>query len=219
MKVFNFIVLGLIGLATATSQAASLNEALSKPSNLSTPERSTVTATPSISSDPRLVPTNFVARLIVQLPTSLNQAPEAINGVAMTALSLTGLAVNPDMLQDAWVSFDSQHQQWKALWPKPPMFHFGMILLPALVSKLSNGQTFNFESQGQNASLMKDGKGQLLVKRGEATAPLTASDLRELLRARVTSDGMSLFLDKAGNLVLEATGSRALALANVKASK
>ncbi|PAW77137.1 MAG: hypothetical protein B9S32_12720 [Verrucomicrobia bacterium Tous-C9LFEB] len=165
------------------------------------------------------MPTNFVGRLIVRLPASLKQAPEAINGMAMTALSLTGMAVDPDLLQEAWVSFDPQQQQWKALWPKPPMFHYGMVLLPALVRKLGTGQTLAFESQGQPATLVKDSKGQLIVKRGSATSPLSAADLRDLLRARITSDGMCLFLDKAGNLVLEATGSQALALANVKSGK
>lgn len=208
----------MIGLASAMSHAASTDVAPLAPTLVPAPPRLTPTFSKT-SDEARLVPTNFVGRLIVQLPTSLKQAPEAINGMAMTALSLTGMAVDPDLLQEAWVSFDAQQQQWKALWPKPPMFHYGMVLLPALVRKLGTGQSLAFESQGQQASLVKDDKGQLLVKRGSATSPLTAADLRDLLRARITSDGMCLFLDKAGNLVLEATGSRAVALANVKSAK
>lgn len=210
-----------IGLALATSYAASPDERLAPATALPPSSRLlTVSTAPANNTDdprlePRLEPTIFVARLIVQLPTNLNQAPEAINGVAMTALSLAGLAADPDLLQEAWVSFDAPHQQWKALWPKPPMFHYGMVLLPALVKKLNAGQSFDFQSQGQTASLTKDDKGQLMVKRGSSTAPLTASDLRDLLRAKINAEGMTLFLDKSGNLILEASGARAMALGGV----
>jgi len=132
--------------------------------------------------------------------------------VAITALSLASFAVDSDLLHDAWVSFDPQHEQWKATWQKPHMFHFGMILLPSLISKVNAGQKFSFESSGQTAYLFKDDAGRLLVQRGNNSDPLSANDLRDLLRAKIQADGMTLFLDPSGNLVLEASGSRAVAL-------
>lgn len=218
MKVFPLLLLVSLGFNYDLSHAASSPSPSSpqKGNALITEERLVA----ALSEDFRLTPTNFaVGRLTVQLPTSLNQAPETINGMAITALSLAGMAVDPDMMQEAWVTFDPQHQQWKAQWQKPPMFHFGMILLPALVHKVTAGQAISFESKGETAFLTKDEKGQLLVKRGKVTAPLTATDLRDLLRAKIKADGMCLFLDPSGNLVLEATGSRALALSNLKAQK
>lgn len=213
MKVSSLLIVPLCGLVFEFAHAASpTTPAPSKGKTLIAEERLVA----ALSEDVRLTPTNFAGRLKVQIPTSLNQAPEAINGMAITALSLAGLAVDPDLMQEAWVTFDAQQQQWKAQWQKPPMFHFGMILLPSLVHKITAGQTLAFESQGQSAQLLKNDKGQLLVKRGNTTSPLTATDLRDLLRAKIKSDGMSLSLDPSGNLVLEATGARALSLATLK---
>ncbi len=217
MKVFSLLLLFVsFGLTYELSQAASSPSSPQNGTSIITEER----VATALSEDFRLTPTNFaVGRLTVQLPTSLNQAPETINGMAISALSLAGMAVDPDMMQEAWVTFDAPHQQWKAQWQKPPMFHFGMILLPALVHKVTSGQAISFETKGETALLTKDDKGQLLVKRGNVTAPLTATDLRDLLRSKIKADGMCLFLDPSGNLVLEATGSRALSLANLKGQK
>jgi hypothetical protein len=166
----------------------------------------------NLSPDYRLVPTTFCARLIVHLPESLAQAPAAVNGMAVTALSLASLVSDSSCLEEAWVSYDPAHQEWKAMWSKPPMFHFGMVLFPALLKKLSSGQAFTFESQGQPASVTKDDQGRLIVQRGTESSSLTASDLRDLLRSKINSDGMVLFLDESGNLILKASGQNALAL-------
>jgi len=171
----------------------------------------------SLSNDLRIYPTNIHARLI--LPSSLEQAPDAVNGMALTAFSLAGVAMDPDLLHRALVSFDSEHSQWKATWQKPPMFHFGMILLPSLLQKINIGQKLTFETKGELTTLYKDDSGHLLVQRGSHSEQLSANDLRDLLRSKIRSEGMTLFLDPLGNLVLEASGQRATALSNLNSQK
>lgn len=213
MKVIT-LVLGSAVLAFASICDAAIIETSPDVNRILAHERTTA----SLTSDQRLNPTFFCGRLIVHLPASLSQTPAAVNGMAVTAMSLASLVSDSSLLEEAWVSYDSEHQQWKAMWSKPPMFHFGMVLFPALLKKLSTGQAFTFESQGKPASVTKDDKGRLIVQRGNESSSLTASDLRDLLRSRINADGMCLFLDESGNLILQATGQSALALANVKTS-
>lgn len=215
MKIFTLFLFSLASFSLTPGQAAAPRNDQASIEQILAQERFLA----ALSTDSRLTPTNFVGRLMVHLPVSLAQTPDAVNGMAITAMSLAGMAVDPNLLQDAWVSSDPGHQTWKAMWPKPPLFHYGMVLLPALIHKLNVGQTLVFESQGQTASLLKDDKGHLLVQRGGVSEALSASDLRDLLRAKINADGMSLFLDNSGNLVLQATGPRALALANIKTGK
>jgi hypothetical protein len=169
--------------------------------------------------DARKKPDNFIARLVLHLPESLLRAEETLHNVTTKALCLTSVAADPKFLQAAWISFDAGKQLWQATWPKPPLFNYGMILLPALVERMNAGDAFSFKSQGKAAVLSKNECGQLLVEQDGLKKTIGSKDLRDLLQDKIDADGLSLYLDKSGNLILQAVGPRAMAMAGMNGKR
>jgi hypothetical protein len=160
--------------------------------------------------DLRLVPESFRARL------PFKSAELILDQAAAKALSITSLAQDKKFLEAAWISYDAGKKLWKATWQKPPMFHFGMVLLPAIVEHLKAGEMIKFEAKGKPMLVSKTDSGQLVLNNDGATSALGSKLLRDLLESQVHSDGLSLYLDKSGNLVLQANGQRAEAMASVR---
>lgn len=133
-----------------------------------------------------------------------------------TSVSLASVATNKEFLNEAWVSFDEGKKVWQATWPRPGVFHYGMVLLPALAKRMEAGQSVNFEIQGEQAQITKRDDGQLMVSRAGQARLVNALDIKHLLEQQIQSDGMLMFLDSQGNLVLQATGDSAVAMANAK---
>jgi hypothetical protein len=155
---------------------------------------------------------NF-ARLVMKAMTGI--APEATVAANSSNL-LDSDQVSPQLvklarsvLKYAQTSFDVSKEQWKAIWSKPPMFHYGMVLKPELEKQMEVGVKVSFEAQGELFELVKDAKNELLLTSNGKTVRLDASDLRHLLEQGVSSHGVEVFLDPKGNLVVEASGVNA----------
>ncbi|MFZ5805853.1 MAG: hypothetical protein ACOY3I_01405 [Verrucomicrobiota bacterium] len=132
----------------------------------------------------------------------------------MQKLPVENFATQEEFLKMAKVDFDASQQRWSATWEKPQMFHFGMLLKPALVEKLEPGSSYSFESHGVQAVLTRTQDDQLVLQRGSETIDLTASNLRDLLHDKISVNGVQLFLDRRGNLVMQAHGQKAVNLSS-----
>lgn len=134
----------------------------------------------------------------------------------MDYLPIEKLAEHKKFLKRAWIRFDEETETWRAKWQKPKVFHFGMLLKPALEHQVPTGQSFQFESNGQNLVISKaDNKLMVGLEEGNLIE-LGAKQLRQLLEHKVTVDDLSLFLDRKGNLILEAKGKAARALSQIR---
>lgn len=129
-------------------------------------------------------------------------------------LPVETFATQEEFLKMARVSFDAAQQKWSATWEKPQVFHFGMLLKPALVERMEPGSSYTFQSHGMQATLTRTVNDQLVLQRGHETIDLTASSLRDLLHDKISVNGVQLFLDRRGNLVMEARGQKALSLSS-----
>jgi hypothetical protein len=157
-----------------------------------------------------LAPDNFLARLMVSEPVDDNSK----RTTNTSDLPLNAVAQDKSFLDGAWVSFNSNSNIWTAKWAKPRLFHFGSILKPALLRKFEVGQSFAFESKGAQAILTKTGTNEICIVKDGSKTPLDAGDLRRLLENKISADGLSLFLDRGGNLILQAQGPLAVKLAS-----
>lgn len=133
-------------------------------------------------------------------------------------LSLQSFVTKPGILNRAQsVDFDSNSQRYTAVWQKPGPFDFGMVLKPALSQQMAVGESYSFESQGNTSSISRDASGRIwLQQQGGESHEMSSSDLRELLGSQITVDGVNLSIDHRGNLVLEAQGEKAIAMASVR---
>lgn len=131
------------------------------------------------------------------------------------ALPVEDFATRKDFLKMADVKLDKNNQHWSATWEKPKMFNFGMLLKPALVKNMTPGESYSFVSQGKLTTITRTGDDQLLLQRGEEQITLSASELRNLLSDHISVNGLNVFLDRRGNLVMEARGPKALSMPTV----
>lgn len=170
---------------------------------------------------PAPIQENKLGRLIIKvldtfdpsIPDILPEPPAPELAPKIAAFPLDAIASNKSFLKSAKIRFDESKQIWRAQWKKPRMLHFGMLLKPALEKQVQAGESFAFDSQGTQVTLSKDLDDNLLVSAGDSSLELGAKQLKALLERKVRVDNMALFLDKAGNLILEAQGQAALALA------
>ncbi|MEM9445279.1 MAG: hypothetical protein AAGA18_07975 [Verrucomicrobiota bacterium] len=140
---------------------------------------------------------------------------EVENPSIMDHLPIEKIAENQKFLKRANIRFDQDHKIWQARWKKPRVFHFGMLLRPALVDQVEAGQSFNFLSNGREMVLSKTNDNKLMFGPeggAQGVAELGAKELKLLLERRVIVDDMELFLDRKGNLILEAKGKAAQVL-------
>lgn len=130
-------------------------------------------------------------------------------------LPLSDLTANTGLMKKAKLSFDEQSTTWSAVWKKPALFHFGMILHPELMDQVQEGEKLHFESKGMQLALVRTGDDKLLVEQTNgARHELSAKRLEGLLQRSIKVDGLELSLDGGGNLVLKAEGEKARTLAN-----
>ncbi|MEM6884516.1 MAG: hypothetical protein AAF571_05740 [Verrucomicrobiota bacterium] len=191
------------------------------------------------------VENSFVARLAVKLPIAVEETTEDItepvteeqennsqsgdmvaekikqrekpvNEVAdVDRLPLSDLTADSSLMKRAKVSFDEETDTWLAVWKKPAVFHFGMILHPELLDQVQDGEKLHFESKGMQLALLRSDENKLLVEQSNGKQhELGAKRLEGLLRRSITVDGLDLFLDAGGNLVLRAAGEKARSLAS-----
>jgi len=128
------------------------------------------------------------------------------------AFSLANVANEKAFLESAWVNYDQGNKEFKATWSKPPLFHYGMVLLPEIAKRVAVGQEVEFRYKDMPAKLTKDEKGRLFVTAAGEARLVTAGKLKKLLEEKIETDGMILFLDQKGNLVLHASGNNALVM-------
>jgi len=130
-------------------------------------------------------------------------------------LPLSDLTANTGLMKKAKLSFDEQSTTWSAVWKKPALFHFGMILHPELMDQVQEGEKLHFESKGMQLALVRTGDDKLLVEQTNgARHELSAKRLEGLLQRSIKVDGLELSLDGGGNLVLKAEGEKARILAS-----
>ena len=187
---------------------------------------------------------SFVARLAVKLPIVVEEVTEKVSeSVAelqekvteqvdtvaeqikireapateiadVDRLPLSDLTSDAGLMKRAKVSFDEKTDTWLAIWKKPAVFHFGMILHPELLDQVQDGEKLHFESKGMKLALLRSEENKLLVEQSNGQRhELGAKRLEGLLRRSITVDGLELFLDAGGNLVLRAAGEQARSLA------
>ncbi len=135
-----------------------------------------------------------------------------LDGLAAPAFSLASVAKEKAFLNSAWINYDESGKKFKATWSKPPLFHYGMVLLPELAKRVDVGQEVQFRYRDMPAKLTKDEKGRLFVTAAGEAQLVTAGRLRKLLEEKIETDGMILMLDQSGNLVLHASGQNALVM-------
>ncbi|MEM1057777.1 MAG: hypothetical protein AAGK14_00895 [Verrucomicrobiota bacterium] len=150
--------------------------------------------------------------LLASTDASMPAPSGDLDGVAAPTFSLASVAREKAFLNSAWIDYDGSKEEFKATWSKPPLFHYGMVLLPELAKRVETGQEVEFRYQGMPAFLTKDNKGRLFVKHAGEARLITAGRLKKLLEEKIETDGMILFLDRQGNLVLHASGQNALVM-------
>lgn len=147
------------------------------------------------------------------LPAATDTATEDnLDGLAAPSVSLASVAKEKAFLNSAWINYDENGQKFKATWSKPPLFHYGMVLLPELAKRVDVGQEVQFRYRDMPAKLTKDEKGRLFVTAAGEAQLVTAGRLKKLLEEKIETDGMILMLDNSGNLVLHASGQSALVM-------
>jgi hypothetical protein len=146
----------------------------------------------------------FSARLPFDLPETLESFTNPLK-----ELPLQSIAADAEFLKKAVIRFDAEKQIWSATWLKPKMFHFGMLLRPSLLERVDVGKELSFHTKGMQASLTKGQDGELKVMHDGISSNLDATDLKNLLEQKISAEGLSLFLDRKGNLVLQAIGPAA----------
>lgn len=157
--------------------------------------------------DEKIIEPIFSARLPFSLPDSLENLTQSLK-----ELPLQSIAADEEFLKKAVIRFDAEKQIWSATWLKPKMFHFGMILRPSLLERVDVGKQLSFHTRGIQASLSKGQDGELTVTHDGICSNLDATELKNLLEQKISAEGLSLFLDRKGNLVLQAVGPAALKL-------
>lgn len=134
----------------------------------------------------------------------------------MRSLPLAEIVSDKKLLRSARVSYDETKQKWEAMWLKPSILHFGMLLRPALDQRVEPGESFAFESGGVEMFVSKDAKEHLTFSQQGNSFELGAIQLKRLLERKVHAQEMTLFLDPKGNLILRAQGQIATYLAQIK---
>jgi hypothetical protein len=157
--------------------------------------------------DEKIIEPIFSARLPFSLPDSLENLTQSLK-----ELPLQSIAADEEFLKKAVIRFDAEKQIWSATWLKPKMFHFGMILRPSLLERVDVGKQLSFHTRGIQASLSKGQDGELTVTHDGISSNLDATELKNLLEQKISAEGLSLFLDRKGNLVLQAVGPAAVKL-------
>ncbi len=137
---------------------------------------------------------------------------------AVPALPLDTLATENGMIKTAAVNYDPVKQEWSAKWQKPPMFTFGMILRPALISKMKQGESFSFEIAGQQGILSKNSSNQLIFEAAGQSTEISSKNLGRILNRGITANGINLTIDRSGNLVMKAIGEHASRMAHLDKS-
>jgi hypothetical protein len=66
---------------------------------------------------------------------------------------------------------------------------------------------------GESSLLAKDSHGDLILRSAGKTVPLAARDVLRLLQSRIDTQGLTLYVDASGNLIMEAQGADADTLA------
>jgi hypothetical protein len=127
--------------------------------------------------------------------------------------SIDQLLSDDSLLADASIVYNKVARTWRARWDKPRMFHFGMILKPQLSKRVQNGLEYSFSVKGESSLLAKDSHGDLVLRSGGKTVPLAARDVLRLLQSRIDTQGLTLYVDASGNLIMEAQGANADTLA------
>jgi len=184
----------------------------------------------------------FVARLAIKLPEVAKKVTEQVsekvqetvqekvgevqelvaskiksreqNTSDLDRLPLSDLTTDTGLMKKADLSFDASTATWAAVWNKPALFHFGMILHPELKNQVDPGEKLHFESNGMKLALLRSPDDKLMVEQTNGKQhELSAKRLEGLLQRSISVDGLKLFLDAGGNLVLQAAGDKAKALA------
>lgn len=158
---------------------------------------------------------NAIGRLVVDFVDILKKSSSSV----IESLPIEKIAGDKSLINHAKVSYDSAKQIWKAVWFKPRLFHFGMLLRPAIDHEVKSGQSFAFQSGGISMIVSRDSEDHLTVSHeGDQhdSLELGARQLKSLLEQKVEVDDYTLFLDPRGNLILEARGKSALQLSQIK---
>ncbi|MEM9444911.1 MAG: hypothetical protein AAGA18_06110 [Verrucomicrobiota bacterium] len=125
------------------------------------------------------------------------------------------IAKQKGFLRKADVDFDENNKVWTAKWWKPKMFHFGMLLYPALKDQLESGASYSFVSRGVESTITK-AQDELFLERGQNRIKIGSQELYGLLRGKISVGGYDLQLDRRGNLIMQAEGPEALVMASIK---
>jgi hypothetical protein len=152
----------------------------------------------------RLVELDFIARLSPFLEPSDDEP--------LLTLPLKSIAQDPKILKHARVKFDADRRLWSATWRKPKLFHFGNLLKPSLEKRVKVGEEMTFECDGLDLAITKSSENELELVHGDSRRELKAKDLERLLKRSISAQGLELFVDKKGNLVLKALGEMAMQL-------
>ncbi len=154
-------------------------------------------------------------QFLARIRCKISPPPPPVDEVTTRSLSLDEMLKDKGFLKSAWVQFDSSRQIWTAKWNKPTLLNYGMLLKPALDKQFSSGDWLAFESAGVPTVITKKNNELVVVSNGNSI-PLGVNDLNRLLTNKISLNGMSLSVDASGNLILQATGSKATQMAKLK---
>lgn len=92
-------------------------------------------------------------------------------------------------------------------------FHYGMVLKPALIQFIKDGQAFTFQNGNDQAQTISNRGGEIVVSESGHDKVLDSQGLRHLLTDKIKSSGFELYLTQKGSLVLATTGTLARSMA------
>ena len=151
------------------------------------------------------------------IPIAKAEPVQTVSSLSLSssAFPVEDIAKQKGFLRKADVKFDEGNKVWTAKWWKPKMFHFGMVLYPALKDYLETGASYSFVSRGVESTITK-AKDELFLERGKNRMKIGSQELYGLLRGKISVDGYDLGLDRKGNLIMQAEGAKAMLMASLK---
>lgn len=127
-------------------------------------------------------------------------------------LPLDQIAQQESLLNRADVRVDPSTNLWRAEWPSPSPFNYGMVLKPTLAKFIKDGQSFSFQNGSDQVQTITNKGGQIYLGQTGGETILDSQGLKHLLQDKIKASGYELYLTQRGSLVLTSTHAMAPAL-------
>jgi hypothetical protein len=154
------------------------------------------------------------------LANSITSIVESSTSAAVASkdqlLPLQQIAQERGLINRADIRLDPNSDRWSAEWASPTRpFHYGMLLKPALLQYIKDGQSFTFQDGNNQVQTISNHGGEIVV--GDAGQKsekvLDSQGLKHLLQSKIKSSGFELYLTQRGSLILATSAGMAKSMA------